>query len=94
MITKTFTAFKVDIPSDYVMKHDRNYFKFYNFIEMGGIVKFEINKLGETAKKSFQFKVKTSEIVAFRNHFARGQQYRYQCHAYIFPVYPHIIATF
>lgn len=69
MITKTFTAFKVDIPSDYVMKHDRNYFKFYNFIEMGGIVKFEINKLGETAKKSFQFKVKTSEIVVDINDY-------------------------
>lgn len=67
MATKTFADYKVDYSSNYLMKYDRNYFRFYSFLEIGGIVKFEINAGG--LLKSFEFKVRTSEVIVDINDY-------------------------
>lgn len=63
-----YTNYKVEYPSRHIMKHDRNFFRFYSFLEIGGIVKFSINS-GGTTIRDFQFKVRSSEVIVDINDY-------------------------
>ena len=68
MASVVYSSFTVDFQDVYIKKHDRNYFRFYSFDEMGGIVKIEVTP-NQGAKRTFQFKVRCPEIVVDINDY-------------------------
>ena len=68
------SAYTVDFQDVYIKKHDRNYFRFYSFAEMGGIVKMQVTP-NQGATRIFQFKVRCPEVIVDINDYFEFPQY-------------------